>query len=98
MLPMNVLASEEVETRKKFGKLVTVPSLAVKFTWRMENRMAPLFPESLSLAWEQEGTTSVDQTRHPSTPSRNQRPGWPREAGPHNLYQRFTSPTTEKML
>lgn len=76
ILPMNVLASEEVETRKKPWKGMTIPSSVMKSTWKMENRMAPLLPESLSLDWEQEGT-SVDQARHPSTSSRIQRPGWP---------------------
>lgn len=68
MLPMNTLASTEVETRKKPWKGVVVPSLAMKSTWTMENRMAPLFPESLSLAWEKEWAKPGGQARHPSPP------------------------------
>lgn len=75
MWPMNTFASEEVETRKKPWKGTTVPSFRMKSTWRMENRMAPLLPESSSLAWEQEGTTSVDKARYPSPPRETQRLG-----------------------
>lgn len=75
MLPMNTAASEEVETRKKPWKGITAPSLAMKSTWRMENMMSPLLPESLSLAWEKEWTISVGQVRDPSIPSRNLRLG-----------------------
>lgn len=77
MLPVNTLASEEVVTRKKPWKGVVAPSLVMKSTWRMENRMAPLFPESSSLAWEKEWTTPRGQARHPSTPSRNRQLRWP---------------------
>lgn len=74
---MNSLSAEEVETRNKPWKVVVAPSLVMKSTWRMENRMAPLSPESSSLAWGQEWTTSGGQARYPCTPSRNQRLGWP---------------------
>lgn len=85
MLPVNTLASEEVEIRKKPWKGITAPSFEMKSAWRMENRMAPLFPESSSLAWEQDRVNKLwglGQARHPRQPQQESeaRVAW--EPGP----------------